>query len=70
VNAHCTDALWFRPLWDGLLCFTDHRIDFSGGDDRSGSTHGSVFVYFGSNPESFIKEFAKFGAVMKRAGAQ
>jgi phage N-6-adenine-methyltransferase len=53
VNAHCTDTLWFRPLWEGCLCFTDHRINFAGDATRSGSTHGRVFVYFGSNRDVF-----------------
>jgi hypothetical protein len=67
VNAHCTDTGWFQPLFNGLLCFTDHRIDFYGDDSRSGSTHGSVFVYFGPDTEVFIREFSKFGAVVRRA---
>lgn len=67
VNAHCTDTRWFQRLWDHTLCFTDHRIDFAAGtDDRSGSTHGSVFAYLGSNPQLFAKHFAEFGAVVRR----
>ena len=63
VNAHCTDTDWFQPLWDGVLCFTDHRINFYGDDERSGSTHGSVFVYFGDEQELFAETFAcRFGA--------
>ena len=64
VNAHCTDTLWFRPLWDGVLCFTDHRINFTGDDTRSGSTHGSVFVYLGDNRPAFVEHFSPFGAVV------
>jgi phage N-6-adenine-methyltransferase len=66
VNAHCTDTDWFQPLWDGVLCFTDHRINFYGDDERSGSTHGSVFVYFGPDGPAFAKQFAQFGAVVMR----
>lgn len=66
VNAHCTDTEWFQGLWDGHLCFTDHRINFSGDDARSGSTHGSVFVYFGKNKSEFTKQFSQFGAVVAR----
>jgi ParB family chromosome partitioning protein len=66
VNAHCTDTKWFDPLWDGVLCFTDHRIDFYGDDKRSGSTHGSVFAYFGPDKEAFAERFSEFGAVVAR----
>ena len=66
VNAHCTDTIWFQPLWNGTLCFTNHRINFHGDDLRSGSTHGSVFVYFGNHPEKFIKHFKQFGPIVRR----
>jgi phage N-6-adenine-methyltransferase len=64
VNAHCTDTAWFKPLWNGVLCFTDHRINFYGDDDRSGSTHGSVFIYFGPEERTFVRAFSQFGAVV------
>ena len=66
VNAHCTDTAWFQPLWGGVLCFTNHRINFYGDDTRSGSTHGSVFVYFGKKKKSFADTFRKFGAIVER----
>lgn len=67
VNSHCTDTEWFQPLWDGLLCFTDHRINFYGDEGRSGSTHGSVFAYFGPDRSLFEQAFAQFGAIIARA---
>jgi len=68
VNAHATDTQWFSPLWDGLLCFTDHRINYLSSDEvgSSGSTHGSVFVYFGENHESFGKAFGRWGVLVRR----
>jgi len=67
VNAHSTDAKWFTPLWDGLLCFTNHRIDYhSETPQDAGSTHGSVFVYFGPNEAQFIEQFSQWGAIVKR----
>lgn len=66
VNAHCTDTIWFQPLWDGCLCFTNHRINFTGDDERSGSTHGSVFIYFGPDESAFVKTFTQFGPVVAR----
>lgn len=69
VNAHCTDTAWFQPLWDHILCFTDHRIDFdsAGREKNTTSTHGSVFVYFGPDVDVFATHFAPFGAVVRRA---
>ena len=69
VNAHCTDTSWFQPLWNHTLCFTDHRIDYRLPDGRiatSTSTHGSVFVYMGGSPDSFGREFSKYGAIVRR----
>lgn len=28
INSNSTDTGWFSPLWDQLLCFTNHRINF------------------------------------------
>jgi hypothetical protein len=69
VNAHSTDADWFQPLWDYLLCFTDHRINFIAGQgqQQSGSNHGSVFAYLGQDRQAFVDTFSSFGAVMERA---
>lgn len=68
VNSHSTDAAWFQPLWDHTLCFTNHRINFwnGAGGNASGSTHGSVFVYFGSSPQRFVDRFQQFGAVVEK----
>jgi len=68
VNAHCTDTSWFRPLWDHTLCFTHGRLNFGAGTaSRGGSTHGSVFAYLGPDPAAFAAEFARYGAVVRRA---
>ncbi len=70
VNAHCTDTKWFQPLFNYLLCFTDHRIDFwNDGTNQTTSTHGSVFVYFGPKKEKFIKLFSQFGNFPNMAAA-
>lgn len=68
VNAHATDTDWFQLLWDYVLCFTNHRINFysPGGRKGNGSTHGSVFVYFGQNQKIFAKEFSCFGTIVRR----
>lgn len=67
VNSHATDTKWFQPLWDYLLCFTDHRVNFNAPTGAGvGSTHGSVFVYFGENRDRFFREFSEFGVVVAR----
>lgn len=68
VNANSTETRWFQPLWNHVLCFTDHRINFTSpsSDGASGSTHGSVFAYLGRDPAAFVAAFARFGAVVTR----
>ena len=59
----CTADKWFQPAWDYPLLFTDHKIKFidPNNDKRSSQTHGSVFVYFGENPDKFRDVFSRFG---------
>ena len=67
VNSRATDAAWFQPMFEGTICFTDHRIDFNSPEEKqTSSTHGSCFVYFGPNKDKFAKIFSKFGNVVKR----
>lgn len=69
VNAHVTETGWFRPCWDYLICFTDHRINYISPDgvgDGSGSTHGSLFVYMGENRRRFVEVFSEIGPVVRR----
>jgi len=67
VNA-VTDRVWFQPLWDYSICFTDHRIKFYDGNGEAGQpTHGNVLVYFGTQRARFIELFSKFGVVVERA---
>jgi hypothetical protein len=66
VNAHCTDTKWFQLLWDFPICFTDHRINFYGDGERSGSTHGNAFAYLGLDRRKFADNFEEFGAVVRR----
>ena len=67
VNSRATDADWFQPCFNGVICFTDHRIDFdSPYEKQTSSTHGSCFIYFGINEKKFAEAFAKFGNIVKR----
>jgi DNA N-6-adenine-methyltransferase Dam len=67
LSAAATSTQWFQPLWDGLLCFTDHRIAFEGPGDRSSPTIANVFVYLGPDEPAFVREFERFGAVVQRS---
>lgn len=69
VNAS-TDTNWFQLLWAYPICLTDHRIHFWSRDGGQGSTHGSAFAYFGSNPQQFITVFSQFGVVVQRVSPQ
>lgn len=69
INSNSTDTGWFQPLWDYTLCFTNHRINFinsANNEEVSGSTHGSIFVYFGQQKQKFIDNFKQFGAIVER----
>lgn len=67
VNANATDTKWFSLLWNHILCFTDHRIDFTSPDYKEhSSTHGSVFIYLGHNEREFFRQFSQFGCVVKK----
>ncbi len=69
VNS-ATEAKWFQPLYNYLICFTDHRIRFyntQGGSSQP--TQGNALVYFGKQRKQFIKLFSRFGTVIERARA-
>lgn len=59
-----TDCRWFQPLWGFPLCFVSRRIRFDtpeGVENRNRPSIGSVFVYFGQEPERFYAAFRQFG---------
>lgn len=67
VNANSVDTDWFQPLFTGVMCFTDHRINFNSPyGEATASTHGNCFIYFGPNEEKFAAVFEKFGNIVKR----
>jgi phage N-6-adenine-methyltransferase len=65
VNSNSAEVGWFAPLWGAYpLAFTSGaRVNFvpGAGQEASGATHGSCFVYFGSYPETFAEEFERLG---------
>lgn len=67
VNSNSADTDWFQPLFNGVMCFTDHRIDFNSPEEKAtSSTHGSCFIYFGPHDKQFAAAFEKFGNVVRR----
>lgn len=66
LNSHVTDSKWFKPMFNYVLCFTDHRSRFWNKDGIGGSpTHGSVFCYMGDNPNKFAEVFKHLGSVVE-----
>lgn len=61
-----TERVWFQPLWEYVLCFSNHQIIFY----RPNASpyhiyHGTCFAYLGSHEEAFIRIFASFGRIAK-----
>jgi hypothetical protein len=74
VNA-AVDTKWYHRLFQYSerephffpVCFPDHRVNFSTPEpSSSGSTHGSAFIYLGTQTRKFFLIFSQFGLVMKR----
>lgn len=66
VNAN-TEAKWFQPLYNYLICFTNHRIRFyNSSGDSSQPTQGNALVYFGRQEQRFIEIFRQFGMIVRR----
>ncbi len=64
VNAN-TETLWFQRLCSYPLCLVRGRINFYSPQGKdSGATHGSAFVYFGSDVVRFTEVFNAFGRVV------
>lgn len=67
VNSNSTETDWFQPLFEGIICFVDHRIKFIYPEiEKSIPTHGNCFIYFGPNQKKFSDNFAEFGNIVKR----
>ena len=61
-----TDAKWFLPLWEYLICFADHKVHFyRPGLPNMGQFFGTSFVYLGKNVQAFIDTFRAFGPIAK-----
>lgn len=67
-----TGSSWFTDLWNYLICFVDHDINFdclvknkNRYNGKATHIHGSIFVYLGTNEQAFITEFSRFGHIAK-----
>jgi ParB family chromosome partitioning protein len=60
-----TEASWFVPLWDYLICFPYPRINFMVEGSLSHHIQGSCFIYLGENEQKFIEVFSQFGYVVR-----
>ena len=56
-----TDTIWGLPLQQGLQVYTNGRISFLQPDltEKGKGSRGSLFTYFGPNPQKFIEVFTK-----------
>jgi hypothetical protein len=62
INSHCTDAKWFQPFFNYVLCFTNHRPRFWNKKGQGDSpSHGSAFVYLGKRSAKFVLSFRRSG---------
>jgi hypothetical protein len=65
TNTSYTAKRWFKNLFNGIMCFTNHQIQFNSNGKNS---QGSCFVYFGKDEDKFIEEFSKYGTLVKKVG--
>lgn len=62
-----TDAAWWHKAAGSCqrICLTRGRVKFYDGTGTASSpTHGHCFIYFGSRPELFVKEFSQYGSIL------
>jgi hypothetical protein len=58
ANYHFADAIWFQPLFNGIMCFTNRQ--------KVSNKKGACFVYFGTNRSKFISKFSQFGNMVEK----
>lgn len=61
-----TDAAWFHNLLENYpVCFTRGRVKYWG-PHASQARQGQAIFYLGENVAGFVKEFSRFGVVVRR----
>src|SRR5579885_180283 len=65
VNADMVRS-WFQPLWDYVLCFSSHPIQFLRPSLKSEHHFfPTCFAYLGPHEQAFIDHFSPFGRIAK-----
>jgi len=69
LTHNCTDSMWFHDAASAAnaICFTCGRVRFYESDGAIGAkTHrGQAFFYFGSEIETFKREFERIGFIVR-----
>ncbi len=66
VNADMVRS-WFQPLWEYLLCFSSHPVQFIRPNLKAEHHFfPTCFVYLGPNESRFIEVFSQFGTIARR----
>jgi hypothetical protein len=70
VNSLHSQA-WQAPLYQYVVCFVDHRIQFISGDGEQNKnpTFQNIFIYLGAESEQFARTFSRLGYVMRSINA-
>lgn len=67
LTNNSTDTLWFHSLLNYPFCITKGRLSFwNKNGEKLAARQGQMFFYIGKNEASFITEFSKYGAIVKR----
>lgn len=67
ANGMAFPSVWFQPLFDYPICFTNHRVRFENPliENTGAQPTGTAFVYFGHDFDAFVDCFAEFGRIVK-----
>jgi phage N-6-adenine-methyltransferase len=65
---NATETAWFQTLMSqaSAACFPLGRVKFWHPDRESAPLQGQAVIYLGAHPDTFVREFAAFGAVVSR----
>jgi len=67
LTNNATDTNWFHSLLEYSLCMTKGRLSFWNKNGQElAARQGQVFFYIGDNENAFIKEFSKYGVIVKK----
>lgn len=65
LNSNALVSAWFDPLLAFPVCIPNHRVAHYGPGGAGGAPNsGTVFVYLGTDLDSFAEIFSRFGTVV------